>query len=60
MLDMLGTFNDWMLGLPVIPQLLVAFAAIFAIGATPLLMWVAFVWLSTPDASHDSQGRPRS
>lgn len=46
---MLGTFNDWMLGLPAVLQLLVAFATIFVIGTIPLLMWLAFVLVSTRD-----------
>jgi hypothetical protein len=48
-MNMLATFNDWMLGLPAVLQLLVAFAVLFAIGSIPLLMWLAYAVVSTPD-----------
>ena len=51
---MLATFNDWMLGLPVVLQALVAFAVISAIGLTPLLLWLVFAVVST---SEPWQGR---
>ena len=59
---MVGTFSEWMLGLPVLLQLLVAFAVISAIGATPLLMWLALAFVSTPDTGPGSRdrGRPSS
>ncbi len=34
---MLATFSDWMLGLPSILQVLVAFAVLMAIGMAPLI-----------------------
>jgi hypothetical protein len=43
------TFNDWMLGLPVILQLMVAFAVLFTIGLIPLVMWLGYAVTSTPD-----------
>jgi len=51
---MLATLNDWMLGLPVVLQALVAFAVISAIGLTPLVLWLVFAVVST---SEPWQGR---
>jgi hypothetical protein len=56
---MVGTFSEWMLGLPVLLQLLVAFAVISAVGATPLLMWLALAFVSTADAGQGSRGGGR-
>jgi hypothetical protein len=47
---MLATFNDWMLGLPAIPQVLVAFAVLMAIGLTPLLLWLGYAIASTKES----------
>jgi hypothetical protein len=52
---MLGTYNDWMLSLPAILQLLVALATLTVIGLTPLLLWLGFAVISTRDASRGSQ-----
>jgi hypothetical protein len=53
---MVATFSEWMLGLPVLLQLLIAFAVISAIGATPLLMWLTLAFVSTPDTGQGSRG----
>ncbi len=52
---MLGTYNDWMLSLPAVLQLLVALATLTVIGLTPLLLWLGFAVISTRDASHGRQ-----
>ena len=52
---MLGTYNDWMLSLPAILQVLVALATLTVIGLTPLLLWLGFAVISTRDASRGSQ-----
>jgi hypothetical protein len=52
---MLGTFSDWMLGLPAVLQLLVAVATLFAIGLAPLLMWLVYAWITTNDAGYVSE-----
>jgi hypothetical protein len=44
---MLGTFSDWMLNLPVVLQVLVAFAVITVIGIAPLLLWLGYAVAST-------------
>jgi hypothetical protein len=54
---MLGTFNSWMLDLPVVFQLVVAFAVIGAIGTIPLFMWLGYAVASTPDTGRDSRSR---
>jgi hypothetical protein len=48
---MLGTFNDWMLSLPALLQVLVALATLTVIGLTPLLLWLGYAVVSTRDAS---------
>jgi hypothetical protein len=58
-LGMLGTFNDWMLGLPAILQVLVASAVLLAIGMAPLLIWLAFAMASTRDAALADQDRAK-
>ena len=52
---MLGTYNDWMLSLPAILQVLVALATLTVIGLTPLLLWLGYAVISTRDASRGSQ-----
>ena len=52
---MLGTYNDWMLSLPAILQVLVALATLTVIGLTPLLLWLGYAVVSTRDASRGSQ-----
>ena len=39
---MLGTYNDWMLSLPAILQVLVALATLTVIGLTPMLLWLGY------------------
>jgi hypothetical protein len=55
---MLGTFNSWMLELPALLQLVVAFAVIGALGVIPLFMWLGYAVASTPDAGPGSRNRP--
>jgi hypothetical protein len=57
---MLATFSDWMLGLPSILQVVVAFAVLMAIGATPLLLWLGYAVATTRDAMHADQDRTRT
>ena len=57
---MLGTYNDWMLSLPAVLQVLVALATLTVIGLTPLLLWLGFAVVSTRDASRGDAGIPRS
>jgi hypothetical protein len=52
---MLGTFNDWMLSLPALLQVLVALATLTVIGLTPLLLWLGYAVVSTRDASRGGQ-----
>ena len=52
---MLGTYNDWMLSLPAVLQVLVALATLSVIGLTPLLLWLGFAVISTRDASRGGQ-----
>jgi hypothetical protein len=59
MRGMLGTYNDWMLSLPAILQVLVALATLTVIGLTPLLLWLGFAVISTRDASRVSEVPPR-
>jgi hypothetical protein len=56
---MLGTYNDWMLGLPAVLQVLVALTTLTVIGLTPLLLWLGYAVLSTRDASRGSQIPPK-
>ena len=56
---MLGTFNDWMLGLPAIIQVLVASAVLMAIGMAPLVIWLGWAMASTRDASQVDQDRAK-
>lgn len=56
---MLATFSDWMLGLPAILQVLVAFAVLMAIGMTPLLLWLGYAVGTTRDAMQADRDRAR-
>jgi hypothetical protein len=56
---MLATYNDWMLGLPAVLQVLVALATLTVIGLTPLLLWLGFAVVSTRGASRGSQTPPK-
>jgi len=56
---MVGTFNDWMLSLPAIPQVLVALATLSVIGLTPMLLWLGFAVISTRDATRVSDVPPK-
>jgi len=55
---MLATYNDWMLSLPALLQVLVALATLTVIGLTPLLLWLGYAVISTRDASRGSQNSP--
>ena len=52
---MLGTYNDWMLSLPAVLQVLVALATLTVIGLTPFLLWLGYAVVSTRDASRGGQ-----
>ena len=56
---MLATFNDWMFELPLILQVLVAFAVLMAIGAVPLVLWLGYAVATTRDAMQAEQDRTR-
>jgi hypothetical protein len=57
---MLATFSDWMLGLPSILQVVVAFAVLMAIGFGPLVLWLGYAVATTRDAMHAEQDRSGS
>lgn len=52
---MLATYNDWMLSLPALLQVLVALATLTVIGLTPLLLWLGYAVVSTRDTSRGGQ-----
>lgn len=54
---MLATFNDWMLQLPSILQVLVAFAVLMAIGMAPLVLWLGYAVATTRDAMQADSNR---
>lgn len=54
---MLATFSDWMLGLPSIVQVLVAFAVLMAIGLAPLVLWLGYAVATTRDAMRAEHDR---
>ena len=56
---MLATFSDWMLGLPSILQVLVAFAVLMAIGLAPLLLWLGYAVATTRDDMQADRDRTR-
>jgi hypothetical protein len=56
---MVATYNDWMLSLPALLQVLVALATLTVIGLTPLLLWLGYAVISTRDASRGSQIPPK-
>jgi hypothetical protein len=56
---MLATFSDWMLGLPSILQMLVAFAVLMAIGLAPLVLWLGYAVATTRDAMQADRDRAR-
>ncbi len=56
---MLATFSDWMLGLPSILQVLVAFAVLMAIGTVPLLLWLGYAVATTRDAMEAERDRTK-
>jgi hypothetical protein len=56
---MLATFSDWMLGLPSIIQVVVAFAVLMAIGMIPLLLWLGYAVATTRDAMQADRDRTR-
>jgi hypothetical protein len=56
---MLGTFSDWMLGLPVVLQALLAFAVISIIGLAPLLLWLGYAVATTGEPWQGRQKRAR-
>ncbi len=56
---MLATFNDWMFQLPLILQVLVAFAVLMAIGMIPLVLWLGYAVATTRDAMQAEQDRTK-
>jgi hypothetical protein len=56
---MLATFSEWMLGLPSILQVLVAFAVLMAIGMAPLVLWLGYAVATTRDAMHADRDRTK-
>ena len=56
---MLATFNDWMFQLPLILQVLVAFAVLMAIGMIPLVLWLGYAVATTRDAMRAEQDRTK-
>ena len=56
---MLATFSDWMLGLPSILQVLVAFAVLMAIGLAPLVLWLGYAVATTRDDMQGDRDRTR-
>ena len=61
MRSMLATFNDWMLGLPALLQVIVAFAVLSVIGLAPLVLWLGYAVASTGGSWQGRRGaRPSS
>lgn len=54
---MLATFSEWMLGLPSIIQVVVAFAVLMAIGLAPLVLWLGYAVATTRDAMQADRDR---
>ena len=57
---MLATFNDWMFELPLILQVLVAFAVLMAIGTVPLVLWLGYAVATTRDEMQAERDRTTS
>ena len=53
---MVATFSDWMLSLPVVLQVLVAFAVITVIGLGPLVLWLGYAVASTREPWQGRRG----
>ncbi len=56
---MLATFNDWMFELPLILQVLAAFAVLMVIGMVPLVLWLGYAVATTRDAMQAERDRTR-
>jgi hypothetical protein len=56
---MLATFSDWMLELPSILQVLVAFAVLMAIGMAPLVLWLGYAVATTRDGMQAERDRTK-
>ena len=54
---MLATFSEWMFELPLILQVLVAFAVLMAIGLAPLVLWLGYAVATTRDAMQADRDR---
>jgi hypothetical protein len=55
--SVLATFSEWMLGLPSIIQVVVAFAVLMAIGLAPLVLWLGYAVATTRDAMQADRDR---